>query len=373
MEMESHLANSFTNLKVSFNFIKITFSMKFIIITTLALLYSSFSKTQPLLPFSQNELWGYLDTTGKIVIEPQYPMAGFFQEGLAYVQIEDALGYINTKGEVIIEPEYPAATNFLNGFASVMIDEDWMVINKNGELIMESYFERPMIFKDGLAKFKLEMGLRSKYGFINIYGDTAIYPKYEMASDFSEGLCMATPDGRKYGYINTKGEWIIPAEYDLGVLMKINGDYDFSDKNFSDGYVSVQKGEKYGIIDKTGKLVLDFTFDFIGEFSEGLAPAKKDDKYGYIDINGKWVIKPEYTSAEKFHNGLAAVSLGPLFEEKYGFINSKGKIVIPITIESYYSMSEAMKFWEGFVPCFVEYGVFGYIDRKGEVIWKMGE
>lgn len=343
------------------------------IISVLAFLTSSFAFGQSLLPFVQNKLWGYMDTTGKVVIEPEFPMAGFFQEGLAYVQIDNALGYINEKGDVVILPEYPAATSFLNGLASVMIDEDWMVINKDGEIVMDSYFARPMVFTDGLAKFKLEMGLRSKYGFINIYGDTVIYPRYEMASDFSEGLCMATIDGSNYGYIDTKGDWVIQPEFELGVLMKVNGEYDFKDKNFSNGYIAVAKNNKYGLIDKSGKFILDYSFDFIGSFSEGLSPAKKGEKYGYIDLKGKWIIKPIYSSAEKFNNGLAAVSEGPLFESKYGFINSKGKVIIPINIERYYNMYEEMKFWEGFVPCYTKEGVFGYINRKGEVIWSMEE
>jgi hypothetical protein len=57
--------------------------------------YSWISMAQSLYPFKRNELWGYLDSTGKEVIAPAYPMAGFFYDGLAYVQIGDALGYID--------------------------------------------------------------------------------------------------------------------------------------------------------------------------------------------------------------------------------------------------------------------------------------
>lgn len=328
------------------------------------------SYTQGLFPFREGELWGYMDTTGTRVIEPTYPMAGFFTEGLAYVQIDDALGFINNKGEVVIESAYAAATNFHNGYASVMVDEDWMVIDKNGDFTMESYFAKPLVFNNGLAKFKLEMGLRSKYGFINIYGDTVIYPQFEMASDFSEGLCMASEDGSNYGYIDLNGEWIIKPVFPMGVLMKVNDEYDFTDKNFKDGFVAIENEEKYGMINKMGELVVPCQFDFLGQFGEGLIPARKDDKYGYVNLEGKWIIKPIYSSAELFQNGLAAVSQGPIFESKYGFINAKGEVIIPLEIEGYFSMYETMRFWEGFVPCYIEPGIFGYLDRKGKVIWK---
>lgn len=327
--------------------------------------------TQALYPFLQNDLWGYIDSTGTVKIEPQFEMAGFFAEGLAYAQVGDALGYIDENGQLAIPADFPAATNFHEGYASVMIDEDWMVINKNGEIMMESYFANPVTFNDGLARFKLEMGLRSKYGFINPYGDTVIYPSFEFVSDFSEGLCMASPDGQKYGYINTSGDWVIQPEFELGVLIKMNDIYDFTDKNFSNGYVAIQKGDKYGIIDKKGTLILDYTHEFIGKYAEGLAPAKKGDKYGYIDLNGKWIIKPTYSGAEKFNKGLAAVSKGPLFESEWGFIDKEGKVVIPINIAGYFSMESPMIFWDGVVPCYIEPGVFGYINRKGEIVWKM--
>lgn len=327
--------------------------------------------SQALYPFRQDGLWGYIDSTGKVLIEPQFEMCGFFEEGLAYAQVGDALGYIDENGQLVIAADFPAATNFHEGYASVMVDEDWMVINKEGDFTMESYFASPVTFHDGLARFKLEMGIRSKYGFINPLGDTVIYPKFEFVSDFSEGLCMASPDGSTYGYINTSGEWVIQPDFELGVVMKVNDEYDFNDKNFSNGFVAVQKDEKYGIIDKTGKLVLDYTHEFIGKYSDGLAPAKKGDKFGFIDLGGKWVIKPTYSGAEKFHNGLAAVSKGPLFESEWGFINKEGKVVIPITIAAYFSFDSPMIFWDGVVPCYIETGVFGYINRKGEVVWKM--
>ncbi len=34
--------------------------------------------------------WGYIDTTGKVVIPFVFSEAGFFSEGLAYVRIEEA-------------------------------------------------------------------------------------------------------------------------------------------------------------------------------------------------------------------------------------------------------------------------------------------
>ena len=326
---------------------------------------------QSIFPFKKSDLWGYIDSTGKEVIPPQYPLAGFFYDGLAYAQIGDALGYIDEKGNEVIKSKYPAAYNFNEGYASVMEDEDWGVIDKTGNMVIEPKFAGPVMFHNGLARFKLDRSLFSTYGFVNTKGDTVISPTYEKAGEFSNGMCMVSGDGYRYGYMNEKGIKVIPEQFEIGATFKVNGEYDFSDKEFSNGYVVVEKDGKFGLMDKAGKMVLPYKFQALGKYSEGLLPAKKDSLFGFIDLTGNWVIKPAYKSAEAFHHGLAAVSKGPFLEEKWGFINRQGKIIIPLTIYANYSFNKPMEFWNGVVACYVEKDVFGYINREGRVIWKM--
>jgi hypothetical protein len=51
----------------------------------------------------------------------------------------------------------------------------------------------------------------------------------------------------------------------------------------------------------------------------------RDDKSGYIDLNGKIVIPAQFDGADNFSEGLASVKIG----DKYGYIDSTGKVVIP--------------------------------------------
>ena len=64
---------------------------------------------------------------------------------------------------------------------------------------------------------------------------------------------------------------------------------------------------KYGFIDKSGKVVIEPQFDWVGAFSEGLARVKKDGKYGFIDKSGKVVIEPQFDEVRAFSEGLAKV------------------------------------------------------------------
>lgn len=41
--------------------------------------------------------------------------------------------------------------------------------------------------------------------------------------------------------------------------------------DFSDGKVVVSKNDKYGVIDKTGKTIVPFKFNWLDDYYEGLA------------------------------------------------------------------------------------------------------
>ena len=67
--------------------------------------------------------------------------------------------------------------------------------------------------------------------------------------------------------------------------------------------------EKYGYIDKNGKVVIEPQFDYAYPFSEGLAHVNKDAKYGFIDKSGKVVIEPQFDEAGAFSEGFARVAI----------------------------------------------------------------
>ena len=53
----------------------------------------------------------------------------------------------------------------------------------------------------------------------------------------------------------------------------------------------IEQGEKYGFIDKTGRIVVAPKYDEFIRFSDGLAMILVGEKYGYIDKTGRIVIK----------------------------------------------------------------------------------
>ena len=66
-------------------------------------------------------MWGYIDTTGEMMIEPGFDNVGNFSEGLAAARINFKHGFIDRKGEWVIEPRFDWAWDFSEGLAAVMV------------------------------------------------------------------------------------------------------------------------------------------------------------------------------------------------------------------------------------------------------------
>lgn len=73
---------------------------------------------------SYSEKWGFIDTSGRMVIQAQFGDAhvyedGGFHGGLAPVTVREKLGYIDKTGKFVIQPQYSYGTSFHGGYAWV--------------------------------------------------------------------------------------------------------------------------------------------------------------------------------------------------------------------------------------------------------------
>src|SRR5215831_7728385 len=104
---------------------------------------------------SAEEKYGYVDTTGKLVIPPLFRSAEPFSEGLAAIQTETGgkWGYIDKTGTVVIPPMFATGDSFKAGRAAVQTEMDgkWGYINRTGKLVATPQFEEVGSFIDGLA------------------------------------------------------------------------------------------------------------------------------------------------------------------------------------------------------------------------------
>jgi len=172
--------------------------------------------------------------------------------------------------------------------------------------------------REGIKYFQVEKD--GKTGFCDLDGNIVIEPKFDMAEMFSEGYSAVTV-GDKHGFIDETGKYVLPlqsCEF-LGSL--------------HNGLASVRINDKVGFINIKGQQIIKPQFDWVGDFSEGLCVARNDNgqsgigKYGYIDTTGKVVIDFKFQYANNFENGKAKVEINDL----WGAIDKTGNIIEPAT------------------------------------------
>jgi hypothetical protein len=169
----------------------------------------------------------------------------------------------------------------------------------------------------------------------------------------------------KWGYMNHEGKMLLPAIYDYA------GD-------FTESHAVVALNRMPGIIDRTGKLVVDTgIYQYIGPVSEGLSAVTDfSRKKYYVDVTGRRVLQlpDSIYEARPFSNGRACVSASVQLHTRkfemdivtlvyrFGFINRTGDLVVPFRYD------DADNFVRGRAR--VKSGqLFGMIDTTGaEVI-----
>lgn len=226
------------------------------------------------------------------------------------------------------------------------------------------------------------------WGYMNTKGKFVLPPIYEQAGNFQEnGLAIIRLKGFS-GVIDVSGYYIVKPTYD-----KIHP--------FSEGRAAVKDHQGFKVIDESGKELTAKAYFYIGDYQEGrVVCAEKDENghllYGYLNKRGKEVISPAYIAASHFSNGKAVVKMkaggyalisltgkelhtypfafvgscgaGLLAFQKnagdqFGYIDEQGNIVIAP------KFTEAQPFKDA-GAIVKENNRYGLIDRKGQYIFK---
>lgn len=187
--------------------------------------------------------------------------------------------------------------------------------------------------------------------------------RYYYVAQFSEEMAFFQRDYKKgknqtsciRGYINTSGKEIFSYKYVNSSIVGSNGsghNFGFEDSsvvpnyNLFDmhyGYAAYNTensdayGEKYGIVDKNGNVLIKPKYDSVVSSSDGIIRVgiwdndTYGEKYGYVDTNDNIIAKCKYDIAGEFTNGVAVVGYSK--QETYGYtkgvINQKGQLIVP--------------------------------------------
>jgi len=326
-----------------------------------------------------NGRWGFIDETGKYVIEAKFVMVKPFSEGLAAVVFKESenawrtVGYIDRSGRIVIPPQFSgegvSERGFSEGLAAVKVYKDkkdqWGYIDKSGKIVIELQFAAAGPFSEGRAMVGIaepSWSIDYKWGFIDTEGRWIAKPQYKSAGEFSEGLAPVLLN-KKVGFIDLQGQMAITPQFDPDGTGGCVLDGRVGASRFSEGLAAVQLkrdvwGKEWGFIDRLGNWVIQPAFACAAPFSEGLAliGVREDQgawRYGYIDKTGAIVIKPQFSEASSFVGKLALVTIGMTEEQALVKAMDAGKPEAEVE-------KELEKFKQK----------YAYIDRTGKVVWQ---
>ena len=179
-------------------------------------------------------------------------------------------------------------------------DGKWGVINSTGEVLLPYVYSEPVCFSEGLASILSDDG--QTVSFIDIKGDVVLGPydappeqqdewSYEAGAIpitekllFHEGRARIYKDG-KYGMIDKSGEIVIPIEHEFitsfqdGTAMTVQG-------------VENYETTAYSVIDEAGKILVESTKYHVYRDKDGTIIVRDWDAEREYAVNAEGELEP---------------------------------------------------------------------------------
>lgn len=221
--------------------------------------------------------------TGKLVTGLQFTDldGGTIPHGLRAVAVGNKWGYIDTLGQLVIQPQFDGAKNFSEELGLVSMDGKYAFVDKTGKFIINPQFESAGNFSEGLAPVQFSDGT---HGYVDTTGRAVInLPDGADGGQFLDGFAAVYYSDGTIGYINKTGN----------VVSRRENKYDALNANPEDGLTCVRfkASQKWGCLDKTGQLIIPAQFDDVSVY-QGLANVSIGDKSGWMDETGNYVWRP---------------------------------------------------------------------------------
>lgn len=239
----------------------------------------------------QGELIGMCDVTGKIICDPVYNHASILeQDGKRLYMLTKNQRDENGKNvsEITLSKLDGSWAHEYEG-VQYECGEREFAANRIYNWRREVSYEYLTVCENG------------KWGVIDYEGNEILPCVYNAPVCFSEGLAAAvSKDGKTYSFIDTKGAVL------LGPYENPQQQYDEWDFTgytlplthgmiFSEGWARFYSDGKYGVIDRSGAVIVPAQYDFITSFYKGMAEiiikAEDKDKCGVIDPDGRVLLE----------------------------------------------------------------------------------
>ena len=363
----------------------------------------------------KDKQYGFIDVNGKEIIPLAYynnsdiSHKPYCQDGIARIETSEGIRYFDAKGKEIQLFRDIKELNFINGLSLANRDGLYGLVDKNGNEIVPIQYEEILYDEHTDQTKPICVRKDGKYGYIDRSGKVIIPLKYDYAKEFYGDYARVSNGRNEWGFVDITGKEVVPLKFDYVDDFKVGDKADaelngergivtkkghfFSNKEYGNGYdrnyLTFENGfskyskrdeesgrVKYGYINEMGETIAPTIFDFAFPFNEGYAGVGISDsgefwrgwidyyngeyKGGLINEKGEYVIPlTENLIIWGVHDDLVLAQNRE--DEKWGFLDLKGNIVIPLDYNNRPTFSEGIALVE-------KDGKYGYIDIKGNTI-----
>jgi hypothetical protein len=265
-----------------------------------------------------NSKYGFIDVNGKMIGECMYDGFSGFADGIARIEIKVSgktkYGYINTKGETVLRPDYDDLRVFRNGWGIMKKEGSYFFVDKNG-----TTREAPRNY-DNLVEFRSGFAVGTVNGTKNspntyYYINTDLKEELSIIAyqgyQFWENVAVVNKD-TVYALMNKKGE----------VIKRLNGVDQL--KFCNEGMLAIKEKGKWGFIDERGNTVIPAKYDSCDNFKQGYARFRMNGKWGMLDKTGKEIIEAKYENIFSGENGVFI-----FYDNTWGIMDKTGRIIVP--------------------------------------------
>ena len=284
------------------------------------------------------------------------------------VEKSKKFGISKLNGQIIVPVEYNQI-DITGIYLYAQNEQGTTVYNNNGT--QANIDSNIAILETENEKYRIRINdeLGSKYGIIDDEGVQLIEEKYNYLEYLYDDYFIASQEGGKLGVINDKDEVKIPIECDsvqkienTNLIKTVVGQtttriykedmqlacemqnatietvndyikvYNDTETKYLDNqgnevlntvvyqnnkiFASKNEQGKYGFVDKSNSIVVDYQYDKVTEVNEyGYAGVKKDGKWGVVNQNGEVILEPTYELSDEIEPDF----IGPYSKVTYGF------------------------------------------------------
>ena len=272
------------------------------------------------------------NNNGYAMIHPVADMQMWFYEAARNyrypIPTDFQFGYIDPSGKRQFPYNFEIAHSFVDGKAAAVIE----ISSSSGRStfkILADLHKDGSITESPKSNLKPQEQVNQDEGLIGTSEGMTLRKNDDFMRQWQ--MRMAHPENKNlsfvsYAYTDEKTKTIL--EKHIGA----KADESFNHATlFNNGLATIGMGSKYGLIDKTGKLIIPCQYDWLGTLSQGLIPFEAtsqngEPRVGYIDQTGKVIIPARFKDAREFGNDLAPATENG---RDWGFIDKTGNFILP--------------------------------------------